>query len=138
MKKVTTNMCLACEINTSESLGHFLLECSQFDNIRQEYLLQFLLSNAQIVTILYNQEQAILSILDPVSSKLPENVQKAGLQLIQHLNYQENSVQPCTKGGKAITKTLKREGYIFIFNYYVICIKLNCYWSGDHYLTLLF
>ena len=76
MKKVTTNLCLGCEKNTSESLDHFLLECSQFDNIRQEYLPQFLLSNTQIVTILDNQEQTILSILDPVSSKLPENVRK--------------------------------------------------------------
>ena len=76
MRKVDTDKCLACEENTPENLGHFLLQCSHFDSIRQEYLPQLFLSNTHLSSILDKQEQVILSILDPVSSKLPENVRK--------------------------------------------------------------
>ena len=45
-----------------------------YQNIREEYIPKFILLNPEISTILDNEKQVILSILDPVSSKLPLTV----------------------------------------------------------------
>ena len=76
MKKVKSDRCYGCETNTTENLGHFLIHCPFYQNIREEYLPKFLLLNPNISTILNNEEQVILSILDPLSSKLPDAVKK--------------------------------------------------------------
>ena len=52
---------------------------------------------------------------------------KAGPQLMQHLSYQENSAQTCTKGEKATTEALKNEGYIYfklLYNLYQVELLL--------------
>ena len=63
MKKVKSDRCYGCETNTTENLGHFLIHCPFYQNIREKYLPKFLLL-------------VILSILDPLSSKLPDAVKK--------------------------------------------------------------
>ena len=74
MKKVKSDQCFACESKETENLEHFLLHCPFYQNIREEYLPKFILLNPEISTILDNEKQVILSILDPVSSKLPLTV----------------------------------------------------------------
>ena len=76
MKKAKSPNCLGCGDNESESLNHFLLHCSYYQNIRQTYLPQYILQNKSISEIFQNEDQMILSILDPLSSKLPGNVTK--------------------------------------------------------------
>jgi hypothetical protein len=58
----------------TETFEHFLLHCPYYHNIREEYLPKYILLNPEISTILDNEKQVILSILDPVSSKLPLTV----------------------------------------------------------------
>ena len=78
MKKVKSEKCLGlgCEANIKEDLEHFLLHCPFYQNIRKVYLPKFILLNPNIASILNDEKQAILSILDPVSSKLPDIVRK--------------------------------------------------------------
>ena len=58
----------------TETFEHFLLHCPYYQNICEEYLPKCILPNPEISTILDNEKQVILSILDPVSSKLPLTV----------------------------------------------------------------
>ena len=74
MKKVNSDKCLGCETDTSENLEHFIIHCPFYQNIREEYLPKFILLNPNISSIFNDEKQAILSILDPVSSKLPDTV----------------------------------------------------------------
>ena len=74
MKKVKSEQCFACEANDTENLEHFLLHCPYYQNIREEYLPQLIMLNPHISQILNNEKQLILSILDPISSKLPLTV----------------------------------------------------------------
>ena len=79
MKKVKSDQCFACESNADmgkvpETFEHFLLHCPYYQNIREEYLPKMILLNPEIPTILENEKQVILSILDPISSKLPLTV----------------------------------------------------------------
>ena len=75
MKKVKSPLCLGCN-KQNEDLNHLLLHCSYFDQIRQKYLPQYIAQNSKISEILNNEELIIQTILDPVSSKLPEIVRK--------------------------------------------------------------
>ena len=74
MKKVNSDKCLGCETDTSENLEHFIIHCPFYQNIREEYLPKLILLNPNISSIFNDEKQAILSILDPVSSKLPDTV----------------------------------------------------------------
>jgi hypothetical protein len=76
MKKVKSDKCFGCDAKTSENLEHFLIHCPFYQNIREEYLPKFILLNPNISSILDDEKKAILSILDPVSSKLLELFRK--------------------------------------------------------------
>ena len=52
----------------------YIIHCPFYQNIREEYLPKFILLNPNISSIFNDEKQAILSILDPVSSKLPDIV----------------------------------------------------------------
>ena len=76
MKKVKSDLCLGCNENKSENLNHILLQCSHYNAIREIYLPQFVKKNKKLSEILDSEDMLILSILDPLSSKLPESVTK--------------------------------------------------------------
>ena len=76
MKKAQTDTCLGCELGVTENLGHFLLHCVLYKNIREEYLPKFIEINKNISLTFENENEILICILDPVSSKLPENVIK--------------------------------------------------------------
>ena len=73
MKTVKSSDC-ACNIDVSENLPHFILHCKLYDSIRQQYIPQYLQMNTNVLSICDNQQLVLLSILDPLSSKLPEMI----------------------------------------------------------------
>ena len=76
MKKVTSPSC-TCNPTKSENLPHILLYCELYDSIRQECIPKFLEMNKKILEITENENLLIISILDPLSSKLPPSVTSA-------------------------------------------------------------
>jgi hypothetical protein len=80
IKKVKSPLCLGCN-EKSEDLVHFILHCGYFSMIREKYLPQYITQNGKLSEILNNQELIMLTILDPLSSKLPETVTKNWLSV---------------------------------------------------------
>ena len=76
MKKVKSPICLGCPNQVDETLNHILLHCEYFQKIHEEYLAKFLLQNCQLGEILTNEDLIIQTILDPLSSNLPDSVRK--------------------------------------------------------------
>ena len=76
MKKAKYNTCPGCKDDIVENLNHLLLHCSFYRIIRETYLPKHFSQNNHISEILENEDKVILSILDPLSSKLPEVVTK--------------------------------------------------------------
>ena len=74
MKKVDSPMCLGCPQNKKETPEHFILECSYFQDIRESFLPKFVILNPNVSQVLGNENLIMLMILDPLSSKLPEEV----------------------------------------------------------------
>ena len=72
MKKTDSPNCLGCGNTTEENLSHFLIHCPYYNQLREEYLPKLILLNSQICEIISNEFHLMLSILDPLSSKLPE------------------------------------------------------------------
>ena len=73
MKKIGSPEC-ACGMEKSETLSHFLLNCPLYEQIRQQYIPQLINLNTNISEICDSEYLLMLSILDPVSSKLPEKL----------------------------------------------------------------
>ena len=74
MKKVKSNMCTACNANAIGSLEHYILYCESVKEIRNNFLPQFILSNPKLTSLLGNEVALMISILDPKSSLLPEDI----------------------------------------------------------------
>ena len=74
MKRVKSPLCLGCEDETIENLEHLLLQCTYYSKIRETYLPQFVFQNKHVSELFSDTDLTILSILDPLSSKLPEVV----------------------------------------------------------------
>ena len=74
MKKEKSNMCTACPMNAIGSLEHYILYCEFVKDIREQFLPQFILSNPKITTLLNNDVALMISILDPESCLLPEDI----------------------------------------------------------------
>ena len=76
MKKADSPNCLGCGNVKSETLTHFLIHCTHYDQIRETFLPKLILLNTQVGEILDNENYLMLSIIDPLSSKLPETFVK--------------------------------------------------------------
>ena len=74
MKQVKSPLCLACDTDTVATLAHYLLYCKFTEEIRQNYLPKFFLSNPEVVSLTNNETALLISILDPESSLLPEPI----------------------------------------------------------------
>ena len=74
MKVIKSPMCTACSMNAIGSLAHYLLYCPFTESIRQNYVPKFILSNPKVSKVADNETALVLSILDPESSLLPEEV----------------------------------------------------------------
>ena len=74
MRKAKSQNCLGCGNIESESLTHILLHCTNYKEIREAFIPQYLNENNFLSDIFDNEDQLILSILDPLSSKLPDIV----------------------------------------------------------------
>jgi hypothetical protein len=75
MKKVKSSAC-ACDSEISENLPHFILHCNLYDSIRQQYIPQYVKLNTNVLSICDDQHLVLISILDPLSSKLPDHITK--------------------------------------------------------------
>ena len=73
MKKVKTPIC-ACTKETSETLEHFILHCELYNSIREQYVPKYVNLNKHVISVCDDEQMLILSILDPLSSKLPDIV----------------------------------------------------------------
>ena len=56
------------------SLPHYLLYCSFTEEIRQKYVPKFILANPKVTRLADNETALVISILDPESSLLPEDI----------------------------------------------------------------
>ena len=74
MKIVKSPMCTACSTNSVGSLAHYLLYCPYTEAIRQQYVPKFIVANPKVARLAGNEEALIISILDPESSLLPEEI----------------------------------------------------------------
>jgi hypothetical protein len=75
MKKAKSPLCLCCN-KSDKDLNHFLLHCDYFSDTREKYLPQYLAYNRSISETFHYEEIVIQTILDPLSSNLPENVRQ--------------------------------------------------------------
>ena len=73
MHKVKSPSC-ACNPGISENIPHILLYCEIYDEIRQECIPKLLNMNTQLMQISDYENLLVISILDPLTSKLPENI----------------------------------------------------------------
>ena len=71
MKKVKSDKCLACDNNEIENLAHLLLHCPFYEKIRDEYLPRLAIINPKFSSIVNNEKELIISIINPESKLLP-------------------------------------------------------------------
>ena len=71
MKTVKSPFCV-CDNSTPENLSHFILHCKMYQNIREQYIPNYIQMNSNIPSICDNEKLLLISILDPLSSKLPD------------------------------------------------------------------
>ena len=74
MKLVKSDLCTACTMNVIGSLPHYLLYCPFTEEIRQKYVPKFILSNPKVARLAGDETALIISILDPESALLPEDI----------------------------------------------------------------
>ena len=73
MKKSKSPNCSGCGDTQKEDLKHFLLHCVFFKDIREVFIPKLVLMNPSYREIFNDESQLMISILDPISSKLPKN-----------------------------------------------------------------
>ena len=76
MKKVKSPLCLGCPNQVNETLNHILLHCEYYKRIHEEYLPKFLQQNCQLGEIFSDETLIVQTILDPLSSNLPDGVRE--------------------------------------------------------------
>ena len=74
MKKIKSNMCTACTLNAVGSLEHYLLYCPFVEKIREKFVSQLFFNNPKVYNVLQNEAALIVTILDPESALLPDNI----------------------------------------------------------------
>ena len=74
MKTVKSPMCTACQTNSVGSLSHYLLYCPYTEEIRQQYVPQFIVANPKVARLTGNEALLMISILDPESCLLPKEI----------------------------------------------------------------
>ena len=74
MKVIKSPQCTACSMNAVGSLSHYLLYCPLTEKIREKYVPQFVLANPKVASLANNETALLISILDPESSLLPEDI----------------------------------------------------------------
>ena len=154
MKKIKSPTC-ACDLNVSENIPHFLLHCVLYQNIREQYLPKYLQMNNNLTSILNSEKLILISILDPLSSKLPDSVTsnwssvRDVYQLSRKFTYRMHlKREKLYKEIIASSRTLNRhEKRHFVKD---IVLNFNCNWSCwpflnfalvlkiNYYYTLLF
>jgi hypothetical protein len=85
MHKAKSPSC-ACNPAISENIPHVRLYCELYDSIRQGCIPKYIGMNNQILQISDDEKLLVISILDPLSSKLP--VTQSGLLSLVCTNYQ--------------------------------------------------
>ena len=74
MNKTKSDKCLACEDDVVESISHLILHCEYYKNIRHEYLPKLAIINPNFSSIIDDEKQILISILNPESTMLPTEV----------------------------------------------------------------
>ena len=74
MKVIKSPLCTACPMNAVGSLSHYLLYCPFTEQIRQKYVPKFILANPKVASLANDETALLISILDPESSLLPDDV----------------------------------------------------------------
>ena len=77
MKTAKSPYCLGCGETQKEDLKHILLQCVYYHAIREDFIPKFMLMNKSSSDIMNDDHLIILSILDPISSKLPKSYVKS-------------------------------------------------------------
>ena len=74
MKKIKSPLCTSCPMGGVGSLPHYILYCSFTESISQKYVPKFILANPKVTRLADNETELVISILDPESSLLPEDI----------------------------------------------------------------
>ena len=112
-------------------LTHFLIHCTYYKEIREHFLPRFLEINVHLAEILEDEGRIMLSILDPLHSKL-QNIAKGWTSSKEAYTLSGNSVSICTESVTNFTRKRTKQA-----EYLHYCNELICYWSKDGLLTLL-
>ena len=134
MKKVNSPQCLACDENTTENLSHLILYCQFYQIIREEYLPKLMTSNKSIGVILNNEDNMVISILDPISSKLLQPVRQGWDSVNNAFSLSRKFCSDIHRKREKIYKMRRMKKDKLNLN---LLFKLNCYWSEDRCLILL-
>ena len=86
MKKIESPLCLGCPKNVNETPEHFILECFYYQDIRENFLPKFVNINPYVGEVLGNEKLIMTMILDPLNSKLPEELTKNWLSVKEAYN----------------------------------------------------
>ena len=73
MHKAKTSSC-ACNPEIIENVSHILLQCPLYNSIREENIPKFIQMNNKLPEIFDEENLLVISILDPLSSKLPHSI----------------------------------------------------------------
>jgi hypothetical protein len=76
MKKASSPICSGCPSQVNETLKHLLLHCEYYQKIRESYLPKYIQQNSQLSEIFSNEDLIVQTILDPLSSNLPDSVRE--------------------------------------------------------------
>ena len=65
---------MCCDNETTENLSHFILHCQMYDAIRNQYVPKYIEMNRNVTQVAEDETMLMISIFDPLSSKLPANI----------------------------------------------------------------
>ena len=116
MKKIKSNLCTACSQNAVGSLEHYLLYCPFTENIREQFVPKFIFANPKITGLIDNEAALVISILDPESNLLPEDIRQNWQSSEVIYSLSRDYVFMCTRNLKSImTKNLEHNYRVIIF-----------------------
>ena len=75
MKKTKSPSCV-CDNETTENLQHFIFHCVLYQSIREQYIPKYVEMNSNVLSICNDEKMLLISILDPLSSKLPDIISR--------------------------------------------------------------
>ena len=121
-------------MNAIGSLGHYLLYCELSKEIREKFVTKFILSNNKISSLLNNEVALMITILDPESSLLPDEIRFNWVSSSQIYSLSRDFAY--TTFIENLKSSRRNQMKFTSINYYTL-YKLLCYCQKCCFITLL-